>query len=784
MAKITINSLTTNYASTTLLNSIFSSLASELNNKVLYRDSPTGEPNSMQNDLDMNSNDVLNVNAIDVASLSINGVFVAPSDVAVTTLPPQAGNSGRFLISNGTVASWSRHDGQTWDTLAELASAIDATDIGKVFSTKEHTSSYGYEGGNSYIVKSGTITDDNGSLIQGTTDTSVYLEALFPNGISTKKFGASPSATAAANVTAMQNCIDYCHSVFAPCLFDKGDYNINAALTIYYFMKIIGAGESTGSNEFNYNAVYTRINQTAAAPVFTTSSGTIAEDAVGHIYISDMTLQGGNSSSQIGTYGIYDTSSPTFTAERVRCEWFVNDGIHCVGSLQVKLNDCTCRYNQGYGLRLEYGTFGPSDNTNANASRVIGGQYGQNQLGGIYIDNSMLKVLISTRFESNGQFFSGSGFGIYLSLDAKAVTIRDSYFEDNEEHIIVGDEAFSSTTTIPAQTTIEDNFLFGINGTDYIRINSGRDCSIRKNYFGETNVCNIRVNRLADNPVIKENVGHVQVIDDADNIVSFDHVTSTNDLSQTDLTQSEWTLSNATIAKVAVAPPVPGKQVYRVTESTAALTELSYTDARASFDLDEHKTIGCWIKSTDDDTLQLYWGVFTDNPITAWAGSNDTFTATKEWKWFSFGRNIPAASLDDIVIRITAPNGGTYDICDFRVMPGLVYEPFYPDRIYGSQTITIATGVATMTHYTPLVYIDTESAGATDDLDTLTFADVKDGDVVTIRAANDGRTVVAKDGTGNLALNADFSLDSSQDTITLIRAGSEWLQVSSSNNGA
>jgi hypothetical protein len=51
-----------------------------------------------------------------------------------------------------------------------------------------------------------------------------------------------------------------------------------------------------------------------------------------------------------------------------------------------------------------------------------------------------------------------------------------------------------------------------------------------------------------------------------------------------------------------------------------------------------------------------------------------------------------------------------------------------------------------------------------------------------IVAANSARTVVAKDGTGNLRLNGDFSLDHQNDTLTLIHNGSNWLEVSRSDN--
>jgi len=54
------------------MNDNFSELSDELQNKVLYRDNPEGEPNTMQNDLDMGSNKLLNVADGENASDGVN----------------------------------------------------------------------------------------------------------------------------------------------------------------------------------------------------------------------------------------------------------------------------------------------------------------------------------------------------------------------------------------------------------------------------------------------------------------------------------------------------------------------------------------------------------------------------------------------------------------------------------------------------------------------------------------------------------------------------------------
>jgi len=61
MAKVSIPTINSGFVSTTALNTIFETLEEELNEKVLYRDNPVGEPNTMESDLDMNGNRILNV---------------------------------------------------------------------------------------------------------------------------------------------------------------------------------------------------------------------------------------------------------------------------------------------------------------------------------------------------------------------------------------------------------------------------------------------------------------------------------------------------------------------------------------------------------------------------------------------------------------------------------------------------------------------------------------------------------------------------------------------------
>jgi len=107
MAKLNLSGIASGYASTTALNATFNQIEDEFNNKVLYRNNPSGEPNQMLNDLDMNNNDLLNIGGLSATSLTVNGVdYLAQmqtvynnytsitQSVTVSTASPSGGSDG------------------------------------------------------------------------------------------------------------------------------------------------------------------------------------------------------------------------------------------------------------------------------------------------------------------------------------------------------------------------------------------------------------------------------------------------------------------------------------------------------------------------------------------------------------------------------------------------------------------------------------------------------------------------------------------------------------------
>lgn len=120
--------------------------------------------------------------------------------------------------------------------------------------------------------------------------------------------------------------------------------------------------------------------------------------------------------------------------------------------------------------------------------------------------------------------------------------------------------------------------------------------------------------------------------------------------------------------------------------------------------------------------------------------------------------------------------------CTGILIEGNVYSGVTTPIDTALRNLTISSGAVTLTGSSSFVLIDTEGAAATDDLDTISGGQF--GQTTTFSAVNAARTVVFKDGTGNLRLAGDFSLDNSEDSITCVFNGTNWLETARSNNGA
>lgn len=105
MAKIILDTITGGY-DLSVINNNFDKIETELNNKVLYRNPPEGEANTMEQNLDMNNKSIYNTSSVATNSLTINGQSVVANQTFVTELPDPIAQGGKYLYSDGVAAQW------------------------------------------------------------------------------------------------------------------------------------------------------------------------------------------------------------------------------------------------------------------------------------------------------------------------------------------------------------------------------------------------------------------------------------------------------------------------------------------------------------------------------------------------------------------------------------------------------------------------------------------------------------------------------------------------------
>jgi hypothetical protein len=97
---------------------------------------------------------------------------------------------------------------------------------------------------------------------------------------------------------------------------------------------------------------------------------------------------------------------------------------------------------------------------------------------------------------------------------------------------------------------------------------------------------------------------------------------------------------------------------------------------------------------------------------------------------------------------------------------------------------TIAGGVISVGD-TQYIVVDTEGAAASDNLDTINISSCSFGDVIVLQAEDSARSIVVKNGTGNILCGADITLDNADDKLLLILSDTgDWCVLSFYNNGA
>lgn len=239
MSKITLPTVT-NGQNISTVNSNFAAIQDALNNHVLYRDNPSGEPNQMMQDLDMNGKSLLNIGSISAQTISLE------DGTDLNTVVAQIEVDTSTALSNST------------DAKADASSALSQS--GSALSTAN--------GLNSQIQTAVTQST------QAASDASTALSTA--NGIDAKATSAlSQSGTALTNANAAVTTANGIAST------------ANTALS-----QSATATSTANSAQTTANAALPKAGQTSGAAIPSGQIGEVLEVTSGSVALSNASPNG------------------------------------------------------------------------------------------------------------------------------------------------------------------------------------------------------------------------------------------------------------------------------------------------------------------------------------------------------------------------------------------------------------------------------------------------------------------------------------------------------------
>jgi hypothetical protein len=335
-----------------------------------------------------------------------------------------------------------------------------------------------------FIVRTGTVTDNGGTLIVPTDDSNRYFEREYSDGrVNAQWFGASVMKSAADNVTAIQAAADEAdnRALYLPGTDEATatPYSINAAIRVYG--SLVGDGPrnsiisqtddsagiliwDNGTDFFTLKG----IQCTYQSPTNTqTGTNVLFENEAHTIIVEDLLLLG-------GARGLHsDQVSFNQTYRNVRVQYADTDSIRIdgdrndtTGAGTTIVMDNIALYNGVTGLRCRV-----LANLQINTIEV-----GTHSDHGINLDNCKTATIINPHFEVND--YAANFAKANIVLFSSNVNVESLYSQDN-------------TATVT-------NYVFRI----------GSDCTLRLNGINRSNNTNQQLYYIDDSSGITSDRVH------------------------------------------------------------------------------------------------------------------------------------------------------------------------------------------------------------------------------------------------------------------------------------
>ena len=167
MAKITLPTIASGFASNTEFNTAFDAVEAEFQNKVLYRNNTSGETNTMSNALDMNSNAINNAAGITCTTITVDGTDLTAKVTAAGSSATAASTSAAAAAVSASSAAASASTtvaaaaGIKWKNSVKCATTANIT----LAADSQTLDGIGASAGSRILVKDQTDRSQNGIYV-------------------------------------------------------------------------------------------------------------------------------------------------------------------------------------------------------------------------------------------------------------------------------------------------------------------------------------------------------------------------------------------------------------------------------------------------------------------------------------------------------------------------------------------------------------------------------------------------------------------------------------------